>query len=62
MPNLMAAYDHGRLVPFLGGGASVGGCTLWPEFVAKLEGSPGIWDACKKCGSVKTILKEKFLC
>jgi hypothetical protein len=41
-PNLISAYDQGRLVPFLGAGASVGGCTLWPEFVTNLERSIGI--------------------
>jgi len=41
-PNLISAYDQGKLVPFLGAGASVGGCTLWPEFVTNLERSVGI--------------------
>src|ERR1700759_394175 len=41
-PNLISAYDQGRLVPFLGAGASVGGCTLWPDFVTNLERNAGI--------------------
>jgi SIR2-like domain len=41
-PNLISAYDQGKLVPFLGAGASVGGCTLWPDFVTNLERNAGI--------------------
>jgi hypothetical protein len=37
LPRLLDAYDHGRLVPFLGAGASVPLCPLWPEFVDNLE-------------------------
>src|SRR5262245_26540916 len=42
LPRLLDAYDHGRLVPFLGAGASVPACSLWPEFVANLERLAGL--------------------
>jgi len=43
LPRLLDAYDHGRLVPFLGAGVSVPVCPLWREFVenlARLAGLP----------------------
>ncbi|MCC7011446.1 MAG: SIR2 family protein [Planctomycetes bacterium] len=37
MPRLVAAYERGRLVPFIGSGMSVGACPTWLGFVAELE-------------------------
>lgn len=37
LPRLIAAYEAGRLVPFLGAGMSAGACHLWPQFVVNLE-------------------------
>src|SRR5262245_53101752 len=42
LPRLLGAYDRGRLVPFLGAGASVPACPLWPEFVENLETLAGL--------------------
>ena len=37
IPRLLAAYERGRLVPFVGSGLSYPNCHLWPEFVKRLE-------------------------
>ena len=34
---LCAAYDSGRLVPFIGSGMSIPACVSWKEFVERLE-------------------------
>ena len=39
---LCAAYDRGRLVPFIGSGMSIPTCTSWGNFVRKLEEQCGI--------------------
>jgi hypothetical protein len=37
LPSIIAAYDQGSLVPFIGAGASAGACELWGGFVRNLE-------------------------
>jgi hypothetical protein len=37
LPQLVAAYDRGLLVPFVGAGISTPNCALWGEFVMNLE-------------------------
>jgi hypothetical protein len=37
LPRLGDLYQRGLLVPFVGSGMSVPACTLWAEFVSKLE-------------------------
>lgn len=39
---LCAAYDRGRLVPFIGSGMSIPTCTSWENFVENLEKQCGI--------------------
>jgi hypothetical protein len=41
LPRLVAAYEVGRLVPFIGAGMSVPTCTGWNEFVRELEAEAG---------------------
>src|SRR6516164_9055229 len=38
LPRLGDLYQRGLLVPFLGSGMSASACTLWKDFVSKLEG------------------------
>ena len=37
LPRLVAAYEKGLLVPFIGAGMSVDVCTDWPYFIYALE-------------------------
>ncbi|MFN0057399.1 MAG: SIR2 family NAD-dependent protein deacylase [Planctomycetota bacterium] len=37
MPRLAAAYESGKLVPFIGAGMSIPACTDWNNFVYRLE-------------------------
>jgi hypothetical protein len=37
LPRLLATYEAGRLVPFIGSGMSAGVCTDWSNFVRRLE-------------------------
>ena len=37
LPRLVATYETGRLVPFIGSGMSRPTCTDWPTFIAALE-------------------------
>lgn len=37
LPRLVATYEAGRLVPFIGSGMSQRTCTDWPTFIKKLE-------------------------
>jgi len=42
LETLAAAYDRGRLVPFIGSGMSMDTCAGWPAFVQGLERQAGI--------------------
>ena len=45
LPRLLASYEAGRLVPFIGSGMSRTVCTDWPTFVYRLEvaaSGPGV--------------------
>ena len=37
LPRLVATYEAGRLVPFIGSGMSIPICTDWPRFIGALE-------------------------
>jgi len=41
LPRLVATYEAGRLVPFIGSGMSRRTCTDWPTFIEKLETATG---------------------
>ncbi len=41
LPRLVATYEAGRLVPFIGSGMSLRTCTDWPTFIKKLETATG---------------------
>jgi hypothetical protein len=41
LPRLVATYEAGRLVPFIGSGMSRRTCTDWPTFVGTLETATG---------------------
>lgn len=41
LPRLVATYETGRLVPFIGSGMSRRACTDWPTFVEALETATG---------------------
>jgi hypothetical protein len=45
LPRLVATYESGRLVPFIGAGMSRPACTDWPGLVRKLEAKAGLPDA-----------------
>src|SRR5687768_10865043 len=36
LPHLLSRYQSGKLVPFVGSGLSLPGCTSWGEFVQRL--------------------------
>ncbi|MBX7208556.1 MAG: SIR2 family protein [Verrucomicrobiaceae bacterium] len=42
LPRLVAEYDRGRLVPFVGAGISAPNCALWGEFIFNLEKEAGM--------------------
>lgn len=44
LPRLVATYEAGRLVPFIGSGMSRNTCTDWATFVQKLEKASGKCD------------------
>jgi hypothetical protein len=46
LPSIIAAYDQGRLVPFIGAGASAGACVMWEDFVGNLEVAAGMRPRC----------------
>lgn len=39
LPRLMSAYEHVRLVPFIGSGLSIPACRGWKDFIGELEKS-----------------------
>jgi hypothetical protein len=41
LPRLVATYEAGRLVPFIGSGMSRPTCTDWPTFIRALEAATG---------------------
>jgi hypothetical protein len=52
LPLLTAAYDKGRLVPFLGSGMSAPICTTWQGFVENLEKRAGLFEPGKKMENI----------
>ncbi len=42
MKKLIAAYDRGMVVPFVGAGISTPNCVLWNDFIDNLENAAGI--------------------